>query len=476
MENKAILDIFLNEQVVFLVDSRKVYEGDVRLDSTYFVNKSNDNINVEILKKPLIEFVQSIDEPKLFSRIYCDKKYGIPYISSSEMSEIGPQINSRFISRTLTNNISQYIIKRGQILVSAAGTVGTIVLATQELDEVAGTSDILRINTNEKSYLGLIYTYLSSDFGANELTNIAYGAIIKRIRGFHLESLKIPIISSDINKELNDLILKALDCRDIANDLIKKARSLVLQYNNLPLLDDTELETLDPEKETDINLVSTNEFTQDYRLDAHFYNPMADLAVRNIKGYSANFQRAEELVNDIILGKRFKRNYVESNHGTPFLSGKNIIQIRPDVKYLSNTEISFMDELLIKKNWILITCSGTIGRTCFVYNNYENYAASQHILRVVPNEVAIDPGYLYCFLSTDYGFHQILRYKYGAVIDEIDDGNITNILIPICSPEQQKEIGDLVRQAYDLRAEAIRLEDEAQEILTKALTGRERVL
>ncbi len=476
MENNAILDIFLNEQVVFLVDSRKAYEGDVRLDSTYFVNKSNDNINVEILKKPLIEFVKSIEEPKLFSRIYCNKKYGIPYISSSEMSEIELPRNSRFISKTLTNDISQYIIKRGQILVSAAGTVGTIVLATQELDGVAGTSDILRINTNEKSYLGLIYTYLSSHFGANKLTSISYGAIIKRIRGFHLESLKIPIISSDINKELNNLTLKALDCRDSANDLTKNARSLILQYNNLPPLDDAELETLDPNNETDIRLVSINEFTQDYRLDAHFYNPMADLVVRNIKDHSADFQRLEEFVNDIVLGKRFKRNYVESNHGTPFLSGKNIIQIRPAVKYLSNTEISFMDELLIKKNWILITCSGTIGRTCFVYNNYENHAASQHILRVIPNEVAIDSGYLYCFLSTDYGYHQTLRYKYGAVIDEIDDGNIANILIPICSPEQQKEIGDLVRQAYDLRAEAIRLEDEAQEILTKALTGKERVL
>ena len=476
MKNKAILDIFLNEQVVFLVDSRKVYEGDVRLDSTYFIKKSNDNINVGILKKPLIEFVRSIDEPKLFSRIYCNKKYGIPYISSSEMSEIDPPINSRFISRALTNNISQYIIKRGQILVSAAGTVGTIVLATQELDGVAGTSDILRINTNEKSYLGLIYIYLSSYFGANELTNMAYGAIIKRIRGFQLESLKIPIISSDINKELNNLTQKALDCRDSANDLIKNARSLILHYNNLPPLDDIELETIDPDKETDICLVNTDEFTQDYRLDAHFYNPMADLVVRNIKNYSADFQRLEEFVNDIILGKRFKRNYVESNHGTPFLSGKNIIQIRPDVKYLSNTEISFMDELLIKKNWILVTRSGTIGRTCFVYNNYGDYAASEHILRVIPNEVAIDPGYLYCFLSTDYGYHQTLRYKYGAVIDEIDDGNIANILIPICSPEQQKNIGDLVRQAYDLRAEAIHLEDEAQEILTKALTGKERVL
>jgi len=75
-------------------------------------------------------------------------------------------------------------------------------------------------------------------------------------------------------------------------------------------------------------------------------------------------------------------------------------------------------------------------------------------------------------LSSEYGYHQILRYKHGAVIDHITPEQIEKILIPISEDYQVKEIGDLVRQAYDLRAEAIRLEDEAQEILTQALTGK----
>jgi type I restriction enzyme S subunit len=63
-----------------------------------------------------------------------------------------------------------------------------------------------------------------------------------------------------------------------------------------------------------------------------------------------------------------------------------------------------------------------------------------------------------------------LRYRYGSVIDEIDDKNIEGIIVPIPSEQQQKEIGDLVRKAYELRAEAIKLEDVAQELLTQALT------
>ena len=166
---------------------------------------------------------------------------------------------------------------------------------------------------------------------------------------------------------------------------------------------------------------------------------------------------------------------MESDHGTPFIGSKNILQIRPsDLKYLSNSEISFMKDLMLKSGMILIACSGslggTFGKTCLVHKNFEDFAASQHILRIVPNKDNIDSGYLYAYLSSDYGYLSITRYRWGALIDEIDDEDMAEVNIPICSDSKQKEIGDLVRKAYELRAEAIKLEDEAQELLTQALT------
>lgn len=73
-------------------------------------------------------------------------------------------------------------------------------------------------------------------------------------------------------------------------------------------------------------------------------------------------------------------------------------------------------------------------------------------------------------MSSDYGYFSITRYRWGALIDEIDDEDMAELIIPICDNSKQKEIGDMVRKAYVLRAEAINLEDEAQEILTQALT------
>ena len=431
----------------------------------------NDNIRFTHLN----EFIVDVEEPNLFTRIYCDKEFGVPYISSSEMSEIEPPVNSRFISKTLTKDIEQYIIKRGQILVSAAGTVGSIVVATKELAGVAGTSDILRINVNSELNLGFVYTYLTSSFGANELANLAYGAIIKRVRGFQLAELKTPIIDNQIKLKMNNDVLQALNHRDQANTLIKKARNLVYECNNLPSLSDIEMDASDEKKFNQIQHININEFTTDFRLDSHFYNPRAKSAINNIKNNADRYFTLNQLTKDIIIGKRFKRNYVESDHGTPFIGSKNILQIRPtELKYLSNSEIDFMSDLILINGMILIACSGslggTFGKVSFVHKNFENYAASQHILRIIANEDLIDSGYLLAFLSSEYGYELITRYRWGALIDEIDDEDMSKLIIPLPNSKDQKEIGDLVRQAYELRAEAIRLENEAQEILTEVLT------
>lgn len=73
-------------------------------------------------------------------------------------------------------------------------------------------------------------------------------------------------------------------------------------------------------------------------------------------------------------------------------------------------------------------------------------------------------------LSSPYGYEQILRYRHGSVIDEITDKQIEHVLLPCPSRKDQKKIGDMVREAYEKRAEAIRLEDEAQAILMNEVT------
>ena len=62
----------------------------------------------------------------------------------------------------------------------------------------------------------------------------------------------------------------------------------------------------------------------------------------------------------------------------------------------------------------------------------------------------------------------IQRYTYGAVVDEIDNGHVSDIPIPLLkNHDVQKKINDLALEANKKRYEAYKLEQKALEIMDK---------
>ena len=271
-----------------------------------------------------------------------------------------------------------------------------------------------------------------------------------------------------------DTYLKVKRNREDANSLISKARKLVLQYNKLPNLDKTKFNTLDPKEDVEIQFVNTSNFTSDYRLDAHFYSDLFQKVKSNILTYSTDSCQLKDVCENVFMCNRFTRNFVDEINGIRLIGTRDSLQVRQnEPKYIAKDNIP--EDVIVKQNWILLarvgSLGGTFGKVAFVRKNFEDFAGSDNIIRIVPNINSIDEAYLYAFLSSDYGYYGIIQIRHGALQDALDPYDISNILIPIPDKIKQKEIGDLIRLAYDLRAEALKYEDEAQELLTKALTG-----
>jgi|GEM_PF-982901 len=463
----TILDLFEIDTTV--VNSSKIRLEESRIDPQFFSTNQSfiDNLNT----KPLIEFCVDIFNPPVFKREFLEDPNECRYLASAEIVSFESEIT--YITNSQADAL-RLKVKKGWILITGFGTIGSIRITDTIIDGFAVANNVTRAIVPDK-YSGFIAAFLASDYGNKLLNDYAAGAVVKYIEAPQIARIPIPILAESIIESINQGYLTAVACREQSHGLIRKAHNLVFQYNNLQPLTRLEPDTLDAEGEVEVQMTDLDDFDNGWRLDAHFYNKKAKLVINSIKNNATNFAKLEEVVDEIVLGKRFKRNYVKSNHGTPFIGSKNILQIRPsELKYLSNSEITFLDDLMLKSGMILIACSGslggTFGKTCFVHRNFEDYAASQHILRVIPNQQRIDAGYLYAYLSSDYGYCSITRYRWGALIDEIDDEDMAKLIIPLCEKAKQREIGDLVRKAYELRAEAIRLEDEAQELLTQALT------
>jgi type I restriction enzyme S subunit len=174
-----------------------------------------------------------------------------------------------------------------------------------------------------------------------------------------------------------------------------------------------------------------------------------------------------DVTERIFIPPRFKRIYVEANHGVPFLQGSHIIHFQPaDLKYLSRAAHRNLDKWIIRQGWILVTCSGTIGRVTIAPPQWDGWAASQHILRIIPKSSdEVPPGYLCAYLASPVGQAQLTAQIYGAVVDELTEGQARGVLIPIPStPEQRRQMNDLnklILEAMQLRARAAEMAGQA---------------
>ncbi len=195
------------------------------------------------------------------------------------------------------------------------------------------------------------------------------------------------------------------------------------------------------------------------RLDAGHYNPDVLEAIRTLGQSGMRIERLADIVEDVFIPPRFKRVYVERTHGIPFLQGSHVVQFRPaDLKFLSRS-IHRLERWIVHAGWIMVTCSGTIGRTTICPEEWDGWAASQHILRIIPDGEKCAAGYLCAYLASPLGQIQLTANSYGAVVDELTEQQMKSVSVPLPETEEDKElvrsIDGLVSRSTALKSEAV---------------------
>jgi len=240
----------------------------------------------------------------------------------------------------------------------------------------------------------------------------------------------------------------------------------------LPEISEDDVEYFGGEKGNVIKAFEIKASELNLRLDVSYHLPILQQIEVNLSKSRFKDAKFGEAIDKIFIPTRFKRHYVNSSTiGTPFLQGSHIPQIKSmDVKYLWNGT-KHLENILIKKDWLIMTRSGTVGRIGIVRDGWENWAASEHILRVVIKP-EIHPGYIAAFLRFPYGEYQIKGKIYGAVVDEIGEQDTSlieeiNIILP--PKDIRDKIGKLVFDAYDKRDTANQIENETIKMLERRL-------
>lgn len=408
--------------------------------------------------------------PGRFKRIYCEKGEGIEFYLPSQMTDIYPEPN-KWISKLTKASIEKLRLELGTLLLTRSGTIGNVTIVSKTLKNKVFSDDVIRTSFRNEEDLGYVYTYLKSEYGNNILKTNSYGSVITHIEPEHLKEMLIPNAPSLIKKKIHDLIMDSYANRDESNRLIDEATKIMIEELELPPIDDLKKEAFSYSKE--INSFSIKLSDLNGRLESNYHLPIIKVLENHLRE-KADLVKLEnkEITENIVLAGVFKRNYVQKGHGYPFLGGKEITQLSPETdKYLSKIthKKRYEKELRVKENWILVTDRGTIGKVVIVPKHMENMAVSQNVLKIVPK---IYPGYIYCFLNSDYGQILIKRQSYGSVVNMIDDSSLGDVQIPIIKDREiVKKIDCLVLEANELRYQAYKQEQQAIEIMNREVLG-----
>lgn len=176
----------------------------------------------------------------------------------------------------------------------------------------------------------------------------------------------------------------------------------------------------------------------------------------------------------VFNGPRFKRPYADKgvNAGSKivrYFTGNAITQTRGEnLKYLDldkakPVQLKMINKLYITRGMILITDSGTVGRVVYGTAYHHGAVGTNNLIRVVIEDEVLR-GYVYQFLQSKLGQHQLKANIYGAIVDHIEPDDVKQILVPIPKNKATLEsIGLPALRSVELQEQAF-IEQEISKI------------
>lgn len=163
-------------------------------------------------------------------------------------------------------------------------------------------------------------------------------------------------------------------------------------------------------------------------------------------------------VAEVRLPGRFKREYtVRATHGTPMVSGAQLLQAQPvNLQLILPQSFDDPAEFELQAGWIAYPADGGaeegLGAPSFITSDRAGWYASNMVGRVVPKNPA-DAGRLYLGLKSSHAQLQFKAASSGSVVDHTYPPDMAAVVIPpagLVDRPRVVELWDRFRRAKEL--------------------------
>jgi type I restriction enzyme S subunit len=321
---------------------------------------------------------------------------------------------------------------------------------------------------------GYLYAFLSSEVGSALIKRGTFGSVIQSIEPRHIAQLPVPRIGDSQEAGVNSLVEHASRNLSDYQALINDATARIFKLTGIANPSRREWH----QDSSDIGFVVNSAKLQSLRA----WNASRRVQRLRDQIMEGSWSSLGSLVDEEWLKWRvmFKRIDVEPEHGIEVLTQRPLFHLFPEGRWISRAYLlNLSSRYVVPDETILIAKQGTLGED-ELYCRCEyitgtralSRAYSDHCMRVVVRKGAIDPGYLFAFLRSDAGFRMLRALSEGAKQQDIHWRTIPHLPVPRLSVDSELAIGEMVREAYARKNEAVDLILEARARIEAELEAR----
>lgn len=139
------------------------------------------------------------------------KKTAHPYIKVADLGNrkfcvLDKKIE--YLKKNVQSQISRYIVKKDDLIISIVGTIGITKIIDRSLDGANLTENCVKIVELKKTTTSFLYHFLMSNEGKNQLDEKIVGAVQAKLPIYNIETFKLAVPPQEVMNIFNDIIIK----------------------------------------------------------------------------------------------------------------------------------------------------------------------------------------------------------------------------------------------------------------------------
>ncbi|CAG8831568.1 7005_t:CDS:1 [Gigaspora margarita] len=390
------------------------------------------------------------------------------FVESADIKRYSLNLSTvSFVSNEIHKSRTKLKIIPNDVLLSSAGSIGTVCIVPQKLKEGSTNQAVIRIRLKERNLTKFnphfLVAFLNSQFSQIQIESFITSTNQRYLNMRNFGNYKIPKIDEQTIEKVSLKIQKAEKNEIEASLLLEKSQKLF--YQKL---------SIDFSKIKKENFYSVN--VSDF-LKADLWSPkyLYPLYVNTLKAIQKKWKTV--LLGEIAITK--KGNEVGSeNYNLHLGKGQNDIPFIRTSDFVNYEVDQFPDFFIsegifselnqdIKVGDMLFTKDGKIGMTAMITKN-DRVIISSGISRLRLKDEAkkynLTPEYLFLILSLkETGLYpSIRRTVIASTLPHLREERLKEIEIPVLDKSSIGKITKLVKRAFELKDEKKGLIKEAQ--------------